>query len=599
LALGWLPAGLMAQHSLTVRVLDEESRGLPGVSVVVEALKTGALTDAEGIARLSGLPPGSLTLSFSLETYQTQARTVTLPLPGDSLPAVRLTAVTQELKSVVIEATRSNRSIDQIPTRVEVLTDEVEEAAIMDPGKVAHLLTHSTGLQVQQTSATSGAANVRIQGLDGRYTQLLRDGFPLYGGFSGSLSIMQVPPLDLRQVEFIKGSASTLYGAGAISGLINLVSIEPTAQPRNVVHLNASHVGAVDVNAFAARKWEKIGMTLLAARNSQQAYDPNHDGYADLPQVVKYSVQPRLYFYPGPRAKIWVGATLNDEKRTGGDMHLIAGETPNTEHFYAETTESQRFTTQAQAEVWLPDSSRLCLRNSVSVFDRSIHLPGYRFAGQQLNTFSEISYRFSRTRHELVSGLNLYSDRFRQRHAEPGQALDQDVLTAGAFANYNLALHRRIALETGLRYDYVSTNGSFLLPRIAALFRFSPFWSSRLGGGLGYRTPTVFNPEADQRAYQNVLPVVPGQLQAEHSYSLNADLTWLRQLSDNWSLRLNQQVFFARIDNPLLFRQPDFSPSYAYVNADGHFQSYGAETWLKLAYKNWTLFAGIPSPRPR
>lgn len=94
---------------------------------------------------------------------------------------------------------------------MEVLTEEIDEASTMDPSKIAHLITHSTGIQVQQTSATSNTANVRIQGLDGRYTQMLKDGFPLYGGFSGSLSIMQIPPLDLRQVEYIKGSASTLY----------------------------------------------------------------------------------------------------------------------------------------------------------------------------------------------------------------------------------------------------------------------------------------------------------------------------------------------------------------------------------------------------
>ena len=89
------------------------------------------------------------------------------------------------------------------------------------------VLRESTGIQIQQTSASSANQSIRIQGLDGRYTQILKDGFPLFGGFSNGLSIMQIQPLDLKQVEVIKGSNSTLFGGGAIAGLINLVTHTP------------------------------------------------------------------------------------------------------------------------------------------------------------------------------------------------------------------------------------------------------------------------------------------------------------------------------------------------------------------------------------
>ena len=93
------------------------------------------------------------------------------------------------------------------------------------------ILNESTGIQTQQTSATSYNAGIRIQGLEGRYTQLLRDGYPLYSGFAGGLSLLQIAPLDLKQVEVIKGAASTLYGGGAIAGIINLVSKTPGNEP--------------------------------------------------------------------------------------------------------------------------------------------------------------------------------------------------------------------------------------------------------------------------------------------------------------------------------------------------------------------------------
>ncbi|MBK6587226.1 MAG: TonB-dependent receptor plug domain-containing protein [Acidobacteria bacterium] len=94
-------------------------------------------------------------------------------------------------------------------------------------GKCLDGPARSTGIQVQQTSATSNTQTVRIQGLDGRYTQILKDGFPAYGGFSGSLSLLEIPPLDLKQVEVIKGPSATLFGGDAIAGVVNFVTKDP------------------------------------------------------------------------------------------------------------------------------------------------------------------------------------------------------------------------------------------------------------------------------------------------------------------------------------------------------------------------------------
>ena len=217
-----------SQNAFSTVVKDSlTNEYLSGVKAKVKGYTLGAVSDNNGKISISNVPNGKQTIVLTCIGYQP------LELPIDfssdvALPWMYMQPSTSETEQVVVIGTRSNRSISKIPTRVEVLTEEIDEAATMDPSKIAHLLTHSTGIQVQQTSATSNTANVRIQGLDGRYTQILKDGFPLYGGFSGSLSIMQIPPLDLRQIEYIKGGASTLYGGGAISGLINIISKEPT-----------------------------------------------------------------------------------------------------------------------------------------------------------------------------------------------------------------------------------------------------------------------------------------------------------------------------------------------------------------------------------
>jgi outer membrane receptor for ferrienterochelin and colicins len=115
------------------------------------------------------------------------------------------------LDEIVISSTRSSRTIKDIPTRIEFIAgEELEEKGNMKAGDIRMLLSESTGIQTQQTSATSANASIRIQGLDGRYTQILKDGFPLFSGAASGLGLLQTPPLDLKQVEIIKGSSSTL-----------------------------------------------------------------------------------------------------------------------------------------------------------------------------------------------------------------------------------------------------------------------------------------------------------------------------------------------------------------------------------------------------
>ena len=119
-------------------------------------------------------------------------------------------------EEVLVTATRTNSRIENLPTWVEVLgAEEMEEESSIRPASIASLFGDIAGAQIQPTSPTTGNLDLRLQGLPGQYTQILRDGVPLYGGFAGSFGLLTVPPLDLKQVVLIKGTNSTLYGAGA------------------------------------------------------------------------------------------------------------------------------------------------------------------------------------------------------------------------------------------------------------------------------------------------------------------------------------------------------------------------------------------------
>lgn len=114
---------------------------------------------------------------------------------------------------------------------------------------------------------------MRIQGLQGQYAQILRDGLPLYGGFAGSFGLLAVPPLDLRQVELLKGSSSTLYGGGALAGLVNLVSKTPTpGTPQYAATLNQTTLNETNLNGFAARRGARWGYSASAPSCHTQIY---------------------------------------------------------------------------------------------------------------------------------------------------------------------------------------------------------------------------------------------------------------------------------------------------------------------------------------
>jgi len=218
---------LKAQTSAVQIKVITENEPLLGATVYFEKLEKGAITDRDGNATFTEIPNGQHIITISYLGYKTLKTSILTPSVTDLIFKLT-TDDDQELDEVVVQSSRSTRTVRKIPTRIEFIGgEELGEKAAMNPTNISMVLRESTGIQMQQTSLSSGSTNIKIQGLDGRYTQLLRDGFPLYGGFSSGLSILQIPPLDLQQFEIIKGSSSTLYGGGAIAGLVNMVSKTP------------------------------------------------------------------------------------------------------------------------------------------------------------------------------------------------------------------------------------------------------------------------------------------------------------------------------------------------------------------------------------
>lgn len=581
-----------AQNVFKARLLDEDSKEpLVGASARLEGSSIGSSADEKGIVEIRNIPNGNQTIEFSYIGYRPKEKSYTFPLRSQEIIEIELIPEQTNLGEVVVSATRSSRAIDDIPTRIEMISGEdLEEGANMQPSNIKMLLTESTGIQTQQTSATSASTSIRIQGLDGKYTQLLRDGFPIYSGFSSGLSILQIPPLDLKRVEIIKGSASTLYGGGAIAGLINLVTKVPTEKREISFLANANQTNALDLSGYYSEKFKKWGVTLFTARNTQAAFDRNEDGFSDIPEFTRYTINPRLFYY-GDETTISFGVNTSFEDRIGGDMKVIAGKGDAT-HTYFEKNNSNRYSTQFKLEKNFEDKSILTAKNSVGYFSRSIDLSDFNFAGNQVSTYSEISYLIPNEKSEWVTGANLWTERF--NHTNPlTYQLDYNLSTAGIFAQNNFKPSKKVILETGLRADYNSQHDLFVLPRISFLYKFTDKLTSRIGGGFGYKAPTLFSEEAESKSFRNIQPLNIGQVKSERSVGANFDINYKAALSDEMDISINQLFFYTTLTDPLILStSPLVNGNYAFYNANGQLVSKGFETNVKLNFEYFHAYIG-------
>ncbi len=586
-----MPLFSNAQNILIAVIKNEKSKeSVQGATLQIKKLKLTAVANEAGVIVLNNIPNGKQSVEITSIGFKETERSFIFPLQSSDTIQIFLESNAEELGEVRVVSTRSNRSFNNTPTRVEVIgADEIHEEATMRPGDIRMLLAETTGIQTQQTSATSANASIRIQGLDGRYTQILKDGFPIYSGAASGLGILQTPPLDLRQVEIIKGAASTLYGGGAIAGLINLITKIPGDKRELNFNINGTSAKGLDINSFYSQRFKKIGLTFFVSRNTNKAYDPANIGFSAIPKFERYTINPKLFLYFNDKTKLNFGINTTFENRLGGDMNFIKGNGDNI-HSYFERNKTQRSSTQLAFDHEINDESSLKIKNCVSYYNRIINSKDYTFNGTQYSTFTEATYVNKMEETDWVAGVNVLTDHFQKKVLTSMDKRNYDQNTFGVFIQNTWNTFNWLTLETGLRGDYVVDYGFALLPRISALFKIAPKLTSRIGGGFGYKPPTIFTEESEKLLFKNVLPISSKLNKLERSYGANWDINF-RTSFDRITFSINQFFFYTYLKNPLSLDSVPIG-LYRFENIPGHILSKGAETNIKLGYDDVSLYLG-------
>ena len=482
-------------------------------------------------------------------------------------------------EEVIVSATRTNKRVEDQPMRVEVVPgEEVQEKIMMTPGDVSMLLNETNGLRVQTTSPSLGGANVRIQGLRGRYTQILADGLPIYGGQTGSIGLLQIPPMDLGQVEVIKGVASALYGMSAIGGVVNLVSRRPPASGRETEVLvnRTSHAGTDAIAWLAAPITKRWGYTFVGGGHFQDRSDLDDDGWTDLPQYRRVVARPRLFWDDGEGKSLLVTAGAMVEERRGGTMPEAVA--PDGMPF-AENLDTTRVDGGAIARTTTSSGIVFTARGSVTAQEHTQTFGAVVERDDRHTIFGEISATRTVGRHTWVAGAALQRERYRSRDVP---RFNYVYTVPGVFAQGEITPVTWLTLSGSARVDRHSEFGTFVSPRLSALLlarrsatreagRPSSAWTIRVSSGRGYFAPTPFTEDTEATGLSRVAPL--GELRAERADSFSADVTWAKA-----PFEVTLTAFTSRIRDALAVRDTGRSDfPQAIVNLDGLTRVRGTE----------------------
>jgi iron complex outermembrane receptor protein len=490
-------------------------------------------------------------------------------LPGAAEPP-------EEGEEIIVQATRTGRRVQDEPIRVEVLNrEEIEEKILMTPGNIAMLANETPGLRVQVTSPALGAANIRVQGLKGRYTQILADGLPLYGGQTPSIGLLQIPPTDLGQVEIIKGAASALYGPSALGGVVNLVSRRPGPEPEGELLLNATSRGGQDITAYhAGPLTQEVGYSLTGGFNRQDRKDIDGDGWANLPGYRRWTVRPRLFWEgaEGARAYLTVGAL--GEQRRGGTLpgRAVADGLPFTQE-----QRSRRLDAGLNAEAPVGGIGTVFLRAS-GVTQAHRHRFGEVVERDRHRTaFAELSLGGGGGETTWLAGAAYQVDSYRSRSFP---AFDYRYAVPALFAQAEQKLLPELTVAGSARLDDHNEYGTRLSPRLSMLFKPGP-WTVRASIGHGFYAPTPFVEEVEAAGLSRIAPLQG--LRAETADTASIDFGYARG-----PVEASLTLFGSNIDGAVQLR--DLGEDRAeLVNAAGVTRTRGAELLLRYRLEAITV----------
>lgn len=485
-------------------------------------------------------------------------------------------------EEIVVQATRSGKRVGDEAIRVDVIgREEIEEKILMTPGNISMLVAETPGVRVQVTSPGLGASNVRVQGLRGRYTQLLTDGLPLYGGQASAIGLLQIPPTDLGRVEIIKGAASALYGPAALGGVINLVARRPRDTAEAEFLANATSRAGWDLTGYTAvplgAEW---GASLTGGMHHQKAQDLGDDGWIDTPHFHRWTVRPRLFWENPEGGKIFLTVGALHEERRGG---TAPGRSVSDGTTFAQNLDTDRFDAGLTAEYPVGGWGTAHLRASAVTQEHRHQFGDIAERDRHSTLFGEASLSGEAGVLNWLAGAAIQSDSYRSKTFA---LFDYTFTVPALFAQAEVDAFPDLTLSGSSRIDFHDEYGTRFSPRVSILYK-PGSWRLRGSIGKGFYAPTPFVEETEASGLSRLEPLAG--LKAETATSASADVNYA-----SGPIEASATLFGSDINHAVRIEEFASVPGGAadrvrLVNADGVTRTRGAELLLRYRWEKFTL----------
>ena len=526
--------------NITGHVVDAKTyEHLAFATIAVKGTTIGIATDATGHYFLKNLPQGRFTLVASSVGYRSAEQTVEISPDKTIEVNFSLTEEALSVEEVVVSASRTETNKKTSPTIVSVASAKLFESTASC--NLAETMNFQSGLRVETNCGNCGTTQLRINGLEGQYSQVLLDSRPIFSSLASVYGLEQLPVAMIERVEVLRGGGSALYGSSAIGGTINIITREPTRSSAQLSHTLTSLGGSNSydnntmLNASIVSESGRAGISVFGQSRHRSGYDHDGDGFTELPVISSQSVGMRSFFRTGAYSRITAQYHHIDEYRRGGDLL----KQPPHEAFVAEQTDhaidggslsfdissadrSNRFNAYASFQ----NTARKSYYGSKQDLDAygTTHDLTLAAGMQYVHAFRKLLFMPS----ELTLGTEYSYDDLSDRSIGYDIRTDQTVHIVGAYLQ-NEWKTRKWSLLIGGRLDkHNLVDHAIFSPRANVRFNPSESVNLRVSYAGGYRAPQAFDEDMHIAIVggKRVRIRLADDLKEErsHSVSLSADL---------------------------------------------------------------------------
>ena len=542
-------------------VLDAHTQEhLSFVNVQVEGTALGCLTDESGHFYLKNLPEGELTIVFSMMGYETEKRTVTLR--RDTLIEMNVTIAETSfmIDNVVVTANKYETKQREVATIVNVIPPLIIESTTSN--SMADVLNFQTGLRVEETCSNCGVPQIRINGLEGQYTQILMDSRPIFSSLASVYGLEQLPAGMVDRIEVIRGGGSALYGANAIAGVVNIITKEPSRNSFNISNSSAfTQKGTYDINtnmnASVVSENQKAGLFLFGVQRNRQQYDRDDDGYSDIPHLNSTTVGFRSYFKTSDYSKITAEYHHTSEFRRGG--YGIDSLQPHE----SPLTEQLKHNIDAATAKW--DMYTADNKHYVSVYTSFQHIARDSYFGTNYNpnaygkstdivSVTGAQYRFSYPcgimNTDLSAGAEYSYNQLRDQILGYDRNTLQRVHLGGGYVQNEWKNKQWSILVGGRLEQHSLLDKPVFSPR--ANIRYTPIDPIilRVSYASGYRAPQIYEEDLHVGAVGGEVSLISldENLKPEYSHSISGSIDMYKRFG-KWDLNLTLEGFFTQLND--------------------------------------------------